>query len=230
MTLSRCFSSILRTITGSCLGVRQLLFYWRWLLLLDFRLVSYSNQMKESREIRIGLPVSGIVTKITKKRHNEYYSYELKVKIDREITGTLKYTSLVDDSTTFEQQLPTIGNRVETVVCNHIDQDLYLTTAPSSLSPETIQKYRDFYIYKDQTSLGTIINGTVSSIQPFGVFVNIKEVPFSALIEIVLSKYYPGKPLPYHQSDWPQKGERIRCRVNYFREHNTEIGLGWLPE
>lgn len=186
--------------------------------------------MVRNKEIRIGHPTSGIVTGYT-KRYDRLSLYYIKLETDLGVAGTLAYSDLFDQETAFDEKLlPAIGSRIDTVIFNYNDSGLYLTAKPSALAPEVTQKYRQFYDYMDRTEIGEIVNGTVSSIQAFGVFVNIDHIPFNGLIEIVLCRHYKGKQLPDSQNDWPKADERIQCMVNYFRPEIPQIGLGWLPE
>ena len=98
------------------------------------------------------------------------------------------------------------------------------------MEDENHTKKELFQEFIANTPLGTEVIGTVNSIQRFGIFVDIHNIPFHGLIEIVLSRHFDGTPLPFDWTEWPQKGESICCRINYFREENFEIGLGWLPE
>ena len=78
-------------------------------------------------------------------------------------------------------------------------------------------------------ALGTVLSGTVSSIQPFGIFVELSLPPIG-LIDIVAG---PGsadaRALPIDRTAWPKLGETIRVRCFQFHESNREIYLGWLP-
>lgn len=188
--------------------------------------------MGREKEIKIGHPISGIVIQIKRKViAPEHAYYEAKIKTDLGLTGTLNCNDLFyEENLINEAPLPPIGSRIETIITNFHDQHLYLSAKSSDLAEGTIQKFREFYNYMEKTTPGTIVSGTISNIRAFGIFVDIHQVPHHGLIEIVLSQSYPGKQLPYFQSDWPKKGDRIRCIVNYFRENNREIGLGWLPD
>lgn len=90
-------------------------------------------------------------------------------------------------------------------------------------------------ILKQKYPIGYKFSAKVLKIKPFGIFVEIIERPensseYLGLIDIghtVLCKKDSQK-LPLNKTQWPKEGSDINCIVSYYREHNKQLGLGWL--
>ena len=124
--------------------------------------------------------------------------------------------------------IPKIGDSVETVVFNFVDDTLYLSAKPHDLRPETIADWANYYAYIESLNLGDQTTGFVKQAMPFGLFVDLGS-PYVGLIDIGHSPFSGGQRLPYDYEEWPKVGDQIRCNIGYFRFHNRQIGLGWIP-
>jgi hypothetical protein len=124
-------------------------------------------------------------------------------------------------------RLPEIGQKLDTVVYNFVDDTLHLSARPSDLSPTTIQAWQDYYDYLDSLEIGQIIKGIVASCKPFGILVNLGS-DYLGVIDVGHSRFNGGDVLPDDMSVWPVQDEEISCRVSYFRFHGKQVGLGWL--
>lgn len=180
----------------------------------------------------IGSPISGIV-----KAHDELTSGSygvpngnLVVETEFPYRGILPYEHLVDEMPHFSADLiPNVGDTIKAVVFNFNDDTLYLSAKPSDLKVTTIEKWQEYYDYIDTLTVGSTITGIVEKVEPYGIFVNIGS-PFIGLIDIGHFQFNGGVRLPRNQTGWPKEGDKIQCNVGYFRLHNQQIGLGWLPE
>lgn len=143
--------------------------------------------------------------------------------------AVLPYSHLVDEVSLFAPEVvPKIGARVDAVVFNFVDGSLYLSAKPNDLLPATIRKWRQYYEYIESLAIGSTITGRVERTAPFGLFVNLGG-PFIGLIDIGHVRFNGGVRLPHDPAEWPKEGDEIRCKIAYFRLHNQQIGLGWLP-
>jgi transcriptional accessory protein Tex/SPT6 len=133
----------------------------------------------------------------------------------------------IQESSLIPKHLPPIGQEINTVVANFVEEILYVSARPSDISTESIQKWQLYYDFIDTLEIGSEIQGTVSSSQPFGIFVDIS-APYIGLIDVGHTGFSGGDPLPQNRLDWPAKGEGITCQVSYFRLWNKQIGLGWI--
>ena len=168
---------------------------------------------------KIGSPIEGTVIGL-----DEYGSMLLETE-----TG---YKSLlpvmsIDESSLIPVHLPTIGQKINTVVQNFVEEVLYLSARPSDTSTKSIQEWTSYYEFIDTLDIGKEVQGKVSSCQPFGLFVDIG-APYIGLIDIGHIHFNRGDDLPQNRLNWPVKGEKIICKVSYFRLHNKQIGLGWI--
>lgn len=154
----------------------------------------------------------------------------IHLKTASEFPAILSYDSINDDPTEFdESKLPAIGDELNTVVFNFVDGKLYLTAQPCELAESRIDQWRRYYEYIDTINVGNTVSGIVHRIEPFGLFVDIGS-EFIGLIDIGHARMVSTPRLPYRQSDWPPVGTRIKCRIEYLRLRDQQIGLGWLPE
>ena len=141
----------------------------------------------------------------------------------------LPYSHLVDELASFSPKIvPEVGARVDAVVINFVDGTLYLSAKPNDLSEITIRKWRQYYDYIGSLAIGSRITGRVERAVPFGLFVNIGG-PFIGLIDIGHVRFNGGVQLPSDPADWPNEGDEIQCNIGYFRLHDQQIGLGWVP-
>ena len=180
---------------------------------------------------RIGSPMAGTVSHRTDLTIlHGFPSGHLTLDTTSEFRAILPFAHLTDDHKSFSPELiPNVGDRLETVVFNFVEDTLYLSARPSDLKRSTIQEWQDFYAYVDTLSPGMEVMGVVERVEPFGLFVNIGS-PYIGLIDIGHTAFNRGHALPYDNSEWPQVGDRIRCVLGYVRFHTRQIGLGWLPD
>jgi hypothetical protein len=178
---------------------------------------------------KIGSPIKGIVIDyiddafVLLKTSSPYKSvvpFHNLVDLDKNFT--------FDAHKTFTPEiLPAIGSEINTVVSNFGEEVLYLSAKPSDLSETTIKEWQLYYDFIDTIEIGIIVTGTVSSSQPFGLFVDIG-APYIGLIDVGHTRFNRGDPLPDEINCGFNKGDDITCRVSYFRLHNKQIGLGWM--
>jgi hypothetical protein len=176
---------------------------------------------------RIGSRISGIV--IALDEPDDALSGRATLRTETAYPALLPYTHLVDEPSSFSPKVvPELGAKVEAVVFNFVDGTLYLSTRPSDLSEKTIRKWLQYYEYIGSLAIGSTITGRVEHAVPFGLFVNIGG-PFIGLIDIGHVRFNGGVQLPRDRADWPKESDEIHCNIGYFRLHDQQIGLGWLP-
>jgi ribosomal protein S1 len=179
---------------------------------------------------RIGSQISGTVT--AREESNIVLGFvagHARLQTEATYPALLPYSHLVDEPSSFAPNIvPEVGTRVDAVVFNFVDGTLYLSVRPKDLLEATIRKWREYYDYIESLAIGSTIKGRVEGVKPFGLFVNIGG-PFIGLIDIGHLRFNGGIQLPCDQADWPKKGDEIQCTIGYFRLHNQQIGLGWLP-
>lgn len=179
----------------------------------------------------MGSPISGTVVAHSEltMSHNVPGGY-LTLETEFLYPALLIYDYLVDEVASFTPDLiPPIGMRIKAVVRNFVDDKLIVSAKPSDLQESTIRKWQQYYEYIDSLTVGSIIMGVVKGVKPFGLFVDIGG-PYTALIDIGHTSFNGGTRLPRDNSQWPKRGMEIRCKVAYFRFHNQQIGLGWMPD
>ncbi|MEM9567973.1 MAG: S1 RNA-binding domain-containing protein [Cyanobacteria bacterium P01_E01_bin.34] len=180
-----------------------------------------------------GSPITGRVTSL-QPFHSSCGSLDLDGYIHLETTSqfpaVLRYSDLVNDPADFDvSKLPSVGNEVDTVVRNFVENTLILSARPYDLSKKRINQWQRYYEYIETLKMGDEITGTVTRVRPFGLFVDIGS-EFRGLIDIGHNTWLVSTPqLPYDPSQWPQVGDPIRCKIEYLRLHGQKIGLGWLP-
>jgi ribosomal protein S1 len=151
------------------------------------------------------------------------------LKVDSPYPAILPYSHLVDEDDTISRiVIPKIGDQLDAVVFNFVDGSLYLTARANDLRETTIRHWQLYYDYIDTLKLGSTIVGVVEQTRRFGIFVNMGS-SFLGLIDIGHSQMSGGIPLSLDPSSWPKKGDPIKCRIGYFRLHNQQVGLGWVP-
>jgi ribosomal protein S1 len=181
---------------------------------------------------KVGHTIVGIVNGYNEpiKRNGILIGGQVILKTKSEYQVLLPYDYLFDEKKEFnEELLPKIGSRIETVIKNHVDNSLYVSARPKDLEQSTIQEYKKFYDYIENNKEGQIVVGIVKKVMPFGLFVDLGS-EFTGLIDIGHSDFNNGKKLPYDNSKWPKEGDTVRCVIAYYRFHNKQIGLGWIPE
>jgi ribosomal protein S1 len=177
---------------------------------------------------RIGSRISGTV--IARDEPDDALGGHATLKTETAYPALLPYSHLADEPSSFSSKIvPELGAKVHAVVFNFVDGTLYLSARPNDLSEKTIRKWRQYYEYIGSLAIGSKIIGRVEHSAPFGLFVNIGG-PFTGLIDIGHVRFSGGVQLPRDRSDWAGEGDEIHCNIGYFRLHNQQIGLGWLPE
>jgi ribosomal protein S1 len=164
---------------------------------------------------RIGSPIKAMVSGF-----DEYGRVLLE-------TGTDYKSILTADSVedARSQQLLEIGEELDTVVFNCVDEILYLSSRAIDVSDQSVEEWQAYYEFIDTLELGVEARGVVASSKAFGIFVDIG-APYIGLIDVGHDRFNEGDRLPDDMSIWPSAGESIDCRVSYFRLHNRQIGLG----
>jgi ribosomal protein S1 len=178
---------------------------------------------------KIGSPIKGTVTDYindafvllqTSSPYKSVVPFHNLVDLDKNFT--------FDVHETFTPEiLPPIGSEINTVVSNFVEEVLYLSAKPSDISEATIKKWQSYYNFIDTIEIGSIVTGTVASAHPFGLFVNI-DAPYFGLVDVGHTRFNGGDPLPDETNCGFTKGDKITCRISYFRLHNQQIGLGWI--
>ncbi|MCA9213564.1 MAG: hypothetical protein KDB27_10890 [Planctomycetales bacterium] len=154
----------------------------------------------------------------------------IHLRTESEYPALLPYYSLSDDPAEFDRLgLPTVGDRLNTVVANFVGGKLFLTAQPSELTDIRIEQWQRYYEYIDTITVGDAVPGVVTCAQPFGLIVDIGS-EFTGLIDIGHSRVVSTPHLPFDHTRWPPVGSRIQCRIEYLRLRDQQIGLGWLPE
>jgi hypothetical protein len=126
--------------------------------------------------------------------------------------------------------LPEVGQEIDTVVRNFVNNTLCLSARPSDLLQATIQEWQAYYDYLDTLEIGQRVEGVVVSCKPFGILVNLGSA-YLGVVDVGHSRFNGGDILPDDMSTWIAQGENISCRVSYFRFHTKQVGLGWIaPE
>lgn len=168
---------------------------------------------------KIGSPIKGTVIGF-----DEYGAALLETKTGYQSRLPINF---IEESLLTPKCIPHIGQEINTVVLNCVDGVLYLSAKPNHTSSESIQKWQAYYDFIETLEIGRDTIGTVSSVKPFGIFVDIG-APYIGLIDVGHSSFSGADRLPYDMSIWPVKGEDIICRISYLRLHGRQIGLGWI--
>jgi hypothetical protein len=122
--------------------------------------------------------------------------------------------------------LPEIGEEIDTVVYNFVDDTLYLSARPSDLFQTTIQSWQDYYDYLDTLEIGQKIEGIVLSRKPFGFMLDLSS-PYLGVINMFDCRCNCA-PLPEDMSVWPVEGEKIVCLVSGFLFRVKQVSLVWF--
>jgi ribosomal protein S1 len=196
------------------------------------RRISALNAYEVLRDIHpIGSQIRGVVSDCTDVQMlHGVPSGCATLATSSQFRSVLPYQHLVDDVSALNPVLiPKIGDSLETVVFDFVDDTLYLSAKPHDLKSETIAEWADYYAHIATLSVGGQVTGLVQRAMPFGLFVDIG-LPYVGLIDIGHTAFNSGRRLPHDNAAWPKVGDQIRCSVGYFRFHNRQIGLGWLPK
>lgn len=178
----------------------------------------------------IGSPIRGTVT----SHHGTGLSNDkplghVTLTTDSPYPALLPFSHLVPENDTVSPiVIPKIGDEIDTVVFNFVDGTLYLSARANDLRETTIRQWQLYYDYIDTLAVGSTIVGVVEQTREFGIFVNMGG-PFPGLIDIGHSRLSGGTRLSHDPVHSPKAGDQIQCRVAYFRMHNQQIGLCWLP-
>jgi S1 RNA binding domain len=189
------------------------------------------NQYEILKNIhKVGHRILGVVIGYEKFEYQGLVTYHVEVETHSKYKAILVYNNFEYDWLLTDDIIPEKGTTVEMVVRNFVDDILYLSAKPSGLEETEIQLYKDFYEVVETIKEGTVIEGKISKVVPFGLFVELENCPFIGLIDIGHSDFNRGKKLPINFSSWAKEGNNIKCIVSYFRFYNKQIGLGWLPD
>jgi ribosomal protein S1 len=177
------------------------------------------NQWEVIRYVhKIGSPMKGKVI--------GFDEYAVLLETETGYKSRLCFDSIEEESSA-PKCLPNIGQEVNAVISNFVDGVLYLSAKPSQTSSESIQEWQAYYDFIEKMEIGREIKGLVASAKAFGIFVDIGSL-YIGLIDVGHDRFNDGDRLPDDMSIWPAKGEKITCRISYFRLHNKQIGLGWI--
>jgi predicted RNA-binding protein with RPS1 domain len=167
---------------------------------------------------KIGSPLKGTVIGF-----DEYGAVLLETRTGYQSRLSIDF---IEESSLIPDRIPFIGQEINTVIQNFVDGVLYLSAKPSHTCIESIQEWQAYYDFIEMIEIGSEITGIVSSIKPFGIFVDIG-APYIGLIDMGHDSFSDGDRLPDDMSIFA-KGEKITCRIGYLRLHNRQIGLGWI--
>ncbi len=176
---------------------------------------------------KVGHPISGIV-----KGYNNFGNIDNYAGCHVEMETDSVYKSILTywrESFVSKDQLLPIGSRIDMVVVNHVGGTLYLSNNPEDLNESRIKRYHDFYKAIENLEEGMIVEGKVTALPRFGIFVDLDIPATIGLIDIGHTSFNGGVQLPRDMSKWPQIGDSIICEIAYFRFCGCQIGLGWLP-
>lgn len=181
---------------------------------------------------KVGHPLTGTVIGYEQpiSHHGMLIGGRVILETSSKYKVVLPYDYLFDEKKEFDKMLlPEIGIQIETVIKNHVDDTLFVSSKPSDLEQTEIQEFRKFYEFIENNKEGKGVKGIVKKVMSFGLFVDIGS-PFIGLIDIGHSSFNQGKKLSYDNSEWPIENEAIECVIAYYRFYNRQIGLGWTPK
>jgi hypothetical protein len=170
------------------------------------------NQWEVIRYVhKIGSPMKGTVI--------GFDEYTVLLETGTGYKSCLCFDSIEEESLT-PTCLPNIGQEINVVVRNFVDGVLYLSAKPSQTSSESIQEWQAYYDLIETLEISSEVTGLVTSVKAFGIFVDIG-APYIGLIDVGHDRFNDGDRLPDDMSIWPAEGEKITCRISYFRLHNN---------
>lgn len=105
-----------------------------------------------------GSPITGRLTSL-QTFHSSDGSLDgfghIHLKTTSQFPAVLPYHELVDDPADFdESKLPSIGDEVDAVVFNFVDNTLCLTARPYELSKKRINQWQRYYEYIETLKMG----------------------------------------------------------------------------
>ncbi|WP_299840282.1 S1 RNA-binding domain-containing protein [uncultured Tenacibaculum sp.] len=176
---------------------------------------------------KVGHPISVKVIQHNGKVNN-LGSYRILVETEKGVKGFLDLKTSPNQK---EKRLLKTDEFFTAIIKNYSSDNnmLYLSIDLEDLKESSIDSYKKFYTLINEIKEGTELTGTVTEIQPFGLFVDIGQ-EFIGLIDIGHTSFNQGAKLPFDNSRWPKNGDSIKCIVSYYRFDNKQFGLGWIPE
>jgi hypothetical protein len=178
---------------------------------------------------KVGHRISGVVLGYERFEYQNLITYRVYVETNYKYKAVVDYNSYDYNFPLTEHSIPQKGTVIEMVVKNFGNDTLYCSAKPSDLEEKEVKLYKDFYKVVETIKEGTIIEGKICKVVPFGLFVELLDCPFVGLIDIGHFDFNRGEKLPINFSSWAKEGNTIKCIVSYFRFDNRQIGLGWLP-
>lgn len=197
-------------------------------------LVQKDKMVNNSYEIllkchKVGHPIDCRVIGYDFFDHEEFPTCDVLVDAKSKFICKIPFNNLFDGLVEFnKKRLPLIGEVLKSVVSNHVDDTLYLSTRPKDISWEEIEKYKDYYRLVDKLEIGEEVTGKVVRVMSFGIFVQLG-FEYLGLVDVGHIRFNSGQPLPLDSTKWPNEGDEITCIQSYFRLHSRQIGLGWKP-
>lgn len=179
---------------------------------------------------KLGTTIRGIVIHCDEIDPNKkYLNGSIILNCESNVKGYLPYDYLLDDIADFNNnEIPEIGTELNLTVINWRDDGLTLSNKTNDRTQEAT-KFDEFYkLIESEFPLNEEKTGTVKEVKPFGIFVDFGYKYFG-LIDIGHIKWNEGIQLPYDMKDWPKAGEKINCKISYYRFWDRQIGLGWIP-
>ena len=89
----------------------------------------------------------------------------------------------------------------------------------------TVDTDRAWEALKRTLRAGPVVRGTVTGHAPFGIFVDVPDVPFAGLVQITEFKD-GGRMTP---GEYPPVGSEVTCVVLGFKESGKQVWLGMRP-
>ncbi|UZR99991.1 S1 RNA-binding domain-containing protein [Chondrinema litorale] len=181
---------------------------------------------------RVGHPLTGTVIgyETPKLINGKLIGGKILLDANLELKVVIPFYDFFDDYNEYDKNLlPKIGAHITTVIKNYVDGMLYVSAKKSDVSEEEICSFKAFYEFVDERKIGEKVTGIVKGVTSFGLFVEI-ENKHVGLIDIGHYSFNYGERLPVDRLAWPKEGDSINCLIAYFRFHNRQIGLGWLPK
>jgi ribosomal protein S1 len=171
---------------------------------------------------KIGHLISGKVIKYEIFEDDISRHADIELETDSEFKSTIRILPLEND-----EQIPKIGSTINAVIVGHGYDTLYLSVDKKDF--ENVEDSKLFYQTIDNLKENEIIEGTVLQVRSFGIFIDLS-LPFLGLIDIGHIDFNKGERLPRDFSEKFREGDKIKCIVSYFRFHERQIGLGYLPK
>jgi hypothetical protein len=156
---------------------------------------------------KVGHPLPAVVVGYEKRELHGFYSCDIELKAD---TAYRAIVHLFGKAEAFQEELiPERGSVIETVVKNHAGDTLYLSNDPDDL--RQTGDYQAYYRFIETLTEGTVIEGIITGVVGFGVFVDLSG-PYPGLIDIGHTHFNGGKRLPYDFGDRMKPGDTVRCK------------------